>query len=550
MLGLRSEFRRVLEECLGRIAGGEAPEACLAGYPQHASRLQPYLESASALRGMKAPEPAASARQEARRQLLDAVSGVEDAPVPAGGKFLPSAMLRLGSVGAALAMFMVAAIGASAFFGGGGVVGGVLDALKVPNPIAAIVGGGDGEDESDVVEFTGQAVSVSQHGVSVNTGVGSNLVRYVAETEFEWESGEPASAGDVHVGMELFVRARPIPNTSAFDGLLVRILDGSSQTPTPTAEPTATPEPEPTSTPEPVEPTPPPEDKHDDGEPQDKPPAPKPEPSVCTEVAFEGKIMSVGSSSFTFKTENVVRTFSFNSETVVQGYMAAGVPAFVKGCKFGAETFVAKKVATFPMEFWATVVSASGSAVTVKIEGAGSPVTLHRTSQTEVIGPLYVNIKVTVKAYKKADGSFLALRIAAKTADFSGTITAKNGSTYTVVSGGTTYTVKANGETVFVGSAVVGAAVTVKAYKMGDGTFLAYKLIAEAPPAQDNFTGVLVEKNLEIDTIWVKVEGQVREVCIEFADVIGTLNVGVTVKVYIDHTEGGVYFASLVKVIS
>jgi len=35
----------------------------------------------------------------------------------------------------------------------------------------------------------------------------------------------------------------------------------------------------------------------------------------------------------------------------------------------------------------------------------------------------------------------------------------------------------------------------------------------------------------------------------EFADIIGTLVVGATVEVHVDHTEGSTYFASLVKVI-
>ncbi|MDP2675292.1 MAG: hypothetical protein Q8Q00_10340 [Dehalococcoidia bacterium] len=41
---------------------------------------------------------------------------------------------------------------------------------------------------------------------------------------------------------------------------------------------------------------------------------------------------------------------------------------------------------------------------------------------------------------------------------------------------------------------------------------------------------------------------RVREVCVEFADIIGTLVVGATVEVYVDHIEGSTYFASLVKV--
>lgn len=543
MFGMGGEFRKVLDECLSRMAGGESPQACLAGYPQHASRLQPYLETAASLRGLSAPEPAATARQAARQKLLNAVAGVEDAPAGAVASFLPSAMLRLGSVGAALAMFIVAAMGASAFLGEGNPVGGVLDALNVPNPIAALLGVDDEDD--GVVEFSGRVISISQGGVAIRTDDDVVMLRYTSDTEFEFESGEPASAGDVQLGMSVFARAEPVPNTQFFDVLLLRLLDGSTPSPTAAPEPTATPAPEATATPEPEEPTPAPEGDH-----ETKTPTPEPEPSVCTAVAFEGKILSVGSGTFSLKTEGVVRNFGVNGETVVLGYLAAGIPAHVKACKFGDGSLVATKVTTYPLEFWATVVSASASVVTVKIEGAGSPVTLHKSGETEVSGPLFANVKVIVKAYKKADGSYQALSIAVKTTEFSGTISAINGATYTVTSGESSYSVKTNGETDFIGDAVVGAAVTVKAYRMGDGTFLAYKIIAEAPPVEEYFTGVVTAKNLAINTIWVNVEGEVREVCIESADVIGSLYVGATVKVYVDHVEGGIYFASLVKVLS
>lgn len=47
----------------------------------------------------------------------------------------------------------------------------------------------------------------------------------------------------------------------------------------------------------------------------------------------------------------------------------------------------------------------------------------------------------------------------------------------------------------------------------------------------------------------MNVGGDVIEVCIEFADVIGTLEVGATVEVHVGWIEGSTYFASLVKVI-
>ena len=109
---------------------------------------------------------------------------------------------------------------------------------------------------------------------------------------------------------------------------------------------------------------------------------------------------------------------------------------------------------------------------------------------------------------------------------------------------GTNLTVTKNSATVFVGTPAVGSVVMVSAYKMADGTFLAYKIIV----TEGVFSGVITSLALEVNTIYVDVGGSVREVCTEFADIIGTLVVGATVEVYVDHIEGSIYFASLVKV--
>ena len=84
----------------------------------------------------------------------------------------------------------------------------------------------------------------------------------------------------------------------------------------------------------------------------------------------------------------------------------------------------------------------------------------------------------------------------------------------------------------------------VGAYKMSDGTFLAYKVIVK----EGVFSGLITQMGPAPNTIYVNVGGDVKEVCTEFADIIGTLAVGATVEVHVDHTEGSIYFASLVKV--
>jgi hypothetical protein len=552
MFGFDREFRKALEGCLNRISRGDDAAAAVSGYPEYAEGLAPYAQAASTLRGLSVPAPERAARESARRRLLDAVSGAEVVRAAGPAGWLPAAALRVGTVGAALMLFMIAAVGASAFLGGGSIVGSVFDKMGLPDPIAAIIG----NDDDDVLEFTGRVISISDQGLALRTEDDVVIVRYQGETEFEWESGEPASMEDVAVGMDASVRVVPVPGTTIFDALTVRLLDGSTPTEEPEDEATPTPTPKPDEEEHDGTPTPKPEDgeddEHDGEEPKDEThtPTPTEKPSVCTEVHYEGKIYSLGSGSFVLKSDATQRTFKTNGETTIIGFLAAGAPADVWGCKYGEGNYVATKVKTYPMEFWAVVVSSSSSSVVVKIEGAGSNVTLHKTGETEVIGPMWANLKVTVKAYKKADGSYQALRIEVKKADFGGTVTAKSGSTYTVNVEGTSKTVKTNGETEFVGGTpVVGSVVTVKAYRMGDGSYLAYKIIVQEAEGEV-FTGVITAKNLEENTIWVDVGGDVLTVCIEFADVIGTLTVGATVEVHVGWVEGGTYFAELVKVLS
>jgi hypothetical protein len=160
-------------------------------------------------------------------------------------------------------------------------------------------------------------------------------------------------------------------------------------------------------------------------------------------------------------------------------------------------------------------------------------------------------VKVIVKGTKNADGSFTASYIHVKTAEFSGTIAWVSGSSMGVNAWDTTLTVHWNGQTVFEGPAPqAGKQASVWAYKMGDGSFLAKKVVVKTQSAGDYFQGTVISHNPGEFTIQVQVEAQVREVCYEFGDVVGTLAVGKLVKVYVDHVEGPTYFASLVKVLN
>ena len=155
---------------------------------------------------------------------------------------------------------------------------------------------------------------------------------------------------------------------------------------------------------------------------------------------------------------------------------------------------------------------------------------------------------VWVTAYKKADGSYQALHVTVKTAEIYGAVTAKDGSTYTVTKDGGSFTVTTNGGTVLVGMPAVGSVVMVSAYKMGDGTFLAYKFIVK----EGVFSGVITSLALDVNTIYVNVGGEIREVCLDNLtnpEVKETLVDGAMVEVHLGWIEGSTYFAVLVKVI-
>jgi len=517
------EFRNGLEECLGRISRGDDVRSCLEAYPKFAERLEPYLRAAKTLKEYTLPRPTAEARQAARRRLLNAASGNGFVPRVGGLTWVPAPLLRAGTVAAALFMFMIAAIGAAAALGGGDAVNDVFNALNLPSPI----GGGHGDDES--VELSGRVISVSRFGLGLRTPDDLLFVWYSNDTEFE-AAGEAGTREDVRVGLDAFVRAAPRDREGHFDALFVRMGAGhETPTPTPKPEPTPTPKPEPTPTPKPEEPAPPPEET----------------PIVAwKEVAFEGKIKSVASGSFTLLSGDTLLTFATDGETVVEGSLAPYVFASVSGWQREDGSLLARHVKISPLEFWATVVSVSDTGLTVKVEGSGPDVLVHTGAGTHFSGNPFAGVKVWITAFKMADGSYQAVNVTVKTADIYGAVTAKSGSTYTVTKEGTNFTVTKNSSTVFVGTVSVGSVVTVGAYKMGDGTFLAYKIVVK----EGVFSGVITSMDMAVDTIWVDVGGTVREVCTESADIIGTLVVGATVEVYVGSVSGSTYFGSLVKV--
>ena len=164
-------------------------------------------------------------------------------------------------------------------------------------------------------------------------------------------------------------------------------------------------------------------------------------------------------------------------------------------------------------------------------------------------GDPFVGVKVWVLGTKQADGSFIGHKVSLKTAEFLGEVTAVSGGTFTVNADGQGKTVQTNGQTAFPnGMPVAGNIVAVDAFKMGDGTYMAKTMTVKTDAT--SFTGVIVQHMPGEFTIKVDVAGTLKIVCYEFAVVEGTLAVGVTVLVEVDHIDAGTYYAGLVKVMS
>lgn len=213
-------------------------------------------------------------------------------------------------------------------------------------------------------------------------------------------------------------------------------------------------------------------------------------------------------------------------------------------------------------EFYGVVVEMGGSHLVVAADGGN--VVVYTNNETQYPnGAPFVGVKVFVAGYKNADGSVSAIKIMLKGMEFSGKVTAISGSDIIVFADGDKV-VHTNEHTSFpAGQPKVDDFVYVRAWRLGDGTFLATEVKVKTVSAPSpTFSGVIVGYFPEQFTICVKVAGHsgaqdgpcigfgsdVKTVCYEFANVIGELAVGKTVDIYKDHLEGNTYFAYKVVV--
>ncbi len=72
-----NEFNNILDECLERLINGEAIEACLAGYPEHAEELEPLLRTALEARKAAAIKPRPEFRDRAAYDFQAAIREME-----------------------------------------------------------------------------------------------------------------------------------------------------------------------------------------------------------------------------------------------------------------------------------------------------------------------------------------------------------------------------------------------------------------------------------------------------------------------------------------
>ena len=69
---MNPKFEQILDECIAAIKDGEALEACLEKYPDHAEELRGLLLTVSMLKEMPMPEASLAARRESERRMLAA----------------------------------------------------------------------------------------------------------------------------------------------------------------------------------------------------------------------------------------------------------------------------------------------------------------------------------------------------------------------------------------------------------------------------------------------------------------------------------------------
>ena len=70
---MANEFDEILDECIDRINRGEAPEACLGDYREHAQELEPLLRAMSQTKMAYSFSPAMDSKRAAKHRFYAAL---------------------------------------------------------------------------------------------------------------------------------------------------------------------------------------------------------------------------------------------------------------------------------------------------------------------------------------------------------------------------------------------------------------------------------------------------------------------------------------------
>jgi len=520
----------VLDECLNRIANGreEALDACVAEHSTHARELEPLLQLALELEGLReeAPPPPAGL-QAGRQKLLREAARLKElehqraqarrfSMVPFG---LQSLLRRSAAVVALAAILVVTVLGggtiaASANSLPGDSLYGVKRMAEEVQLALTLDQQAKSElvqklderrrDEARAIATTHRVAEMSFRGHVDSMGASSWTVGGVALLT----SAETVLEGEIEMGTLVRVQVR-----SMSDGTLraVRIsaepVEAMPQpTLQPTPEPSRTPVPTqvpptnvpPTSTPTQVEATPtvepvevastpaptltpsPVPTRTATPKPTETPVPPTPVPPREIKVRFRGTIEAMSAQAWTVDGQRV----QINSSTRVdesQGQAAVGATATVLALRQEDESLLAldiqieapPAIPEQPFEFQGLIESWSATQWVV------GGYTLIVSSDTAVQGSPQKGLLAEVKALRRGDGSLVAksivIRLPTEEVQFEGVIQSIDAGQW-VVEG---VTVHLDAQTQIVGAYAVGAAAEVQGLLLPDGAVIGRRIVVQ-----------------------------------------------------------------------
>jgi len=218
----------ILDECINRLAGGEAVETLLAAYPQHAAALTPALRSARMFLSVPVAEAADAARLDAMRRMLDQFEASSKPAV--GGGWLAAFKRR------PLAFQAAALAGSIALFGALG-VGASAATGTAPEPVRDLF---RLTSSSQIrVEFTGVVTGIDLAAGTLEVSAGGDVrtVRVTASTEIS-RGGDAIGLDGLMVGDVVEVKGALQTDNSVL-AKRVHLEDDEDATGTPVADPTA-----------------------------------------------------------------------------------------------------------------------------------------------------------------------------------------------------------------------------------------------------------------------------------------------------------------------